>query len=254
MPLYESEAIVLRSIRYREADRIVTFFTHKFGKVGAVAKGSRRTKSKFGSSLEPFSHIHLIFFGKENANLYQVNSTDLVRSFRPLREDYERSWRGSYLVDLVNSTQKDWDPSGKVFSLLMEYFRLMEELNSSEKWDTLLVLFELRYLATIGYRFHLDHCVYCKKGGTQSSQFGFNPEQGGLVCSECLDGDPKANRVQPGTVKLMKKALDMELGKLSRLGVSPSILPQIRQCVQQFRITHIGFDLKSTKFLNRSVP
>jgi DNA repair protein RecO (recombination protein O) len=251
MPLYESEAVVLRGIRYRETDRIVTFFTQKFGKVGAVAKGSRRTKSKFGSSLEPFSRVHLIFFGKENANLYQVNSTDLIRSFQSVREDYERSLRAAYFADLVNSTQKEGDPSPKVFSLLTGFLELLEERTSPSQWDALLVLFELRYWSAVGYRFHLDRCVYCKKGGAKQATLGFNPEKGGMVCGDCLGGDPQAERVQPGTINLMRKALDLEFSKLGRLGVSAVLFPQIRGCIYRFRTSHLGFDLKSAKFLNR---
>jgi len=80
MPLHETESIVLKSYNLAEADRIVVFFTRSFGVIRGVAKGARRTRSKFGSSLEPFSEISLEYFQKDDRELVSVQRADLVRS------------------------------------------------------------------------------------------------------------------------------------------------------------------------------
>lgn len=248
MPLYESEAIVLRSIRYKETDRIVTFFTRGYGKIGGIAKGSRKTKNRFGTSLEPFSHVHLIYFGKENAHLFRVNSADSVHPFQVLREDYDRMKRCAFFIDLVNSSQKELDPSFPAFELTLRFLQAMERCEAPERWDPLVVLFELQYLSAIGYRFELDSCVYCGRKRGARSQNGFNPGRGGVVCGTCLAGDPTAERVQAGTVNLMKMALGIGPEKLTRIAVSPAIFPQLRTCVHRFRVAHLGFELKTAKF------
>ncbi len=79
MPLYRTPAVVLRSMNLSDADKIVTFLTRKFGKIKCVAKAARRMKSRYGASLEPMSHLSLIYFGKENQSLYKVSQCDIVQ-------------------------------------------------------------------------------------------------------------------------------------------------------------------------------
>ena len=90
MPLHKSEAIVLRSINLSEADKLVTFMTKQFGRVKCVAKSARKIKNRFGAALEPMSHIRLIYFGKENQTLYRLNHSDIIHSFQPIREDFQK--------------------------------------------------------------------------------------------------------------------------------------------------------------------
>src|SRR5215210_9357245 len=100
MPLFESESIVLRSYNLSEADRIVVFFTRDHGIVRGVAKGAKRLKSKFGSTLEPFSTVQLTYFQKEDRELVSVQNVELARSrFAPASDpEYLRIF--SYLSDL----------------------------------------------------------------------------------------------------------------------------------------------------------
>ncbi|MFL6467035.1 MAG: DNA repair protein RecO, partial [Pyrinomonadaceae bacterium] len=80
MPLRESESIVLKSYNLAEADRIVVFFTRGYGMIRGVAKGSRRTRSKFGSALEPFSEVNLEYFEKDDRELVSIQNAELIQS------------------------------------------------------------------------------------------------------------------------------------------------------------------------------
>ena len=84
MPLYRTQAVVLKSMKLSEKDKLVTFLTETHGKVKCVAKAARRLKSRFGASLEPMSHVSLIYFGKEHQDLYRLNQCDIIQSFQDI--------------------------------------------------------------------------------------------------------------------------------------------------------------------------
>ena len=101
MALHRTRAIVLKSINLSDSDRLVTFLTKSHGKVKCVAKGARKLKNRFWGSLEPMSHIHLIYFGKENQNLYRLNQADIIESFQSIREDLGKLYKGVYFLGLL---------------------------------------------------------------------------------------------------------------------------------------------------------
>ncbi|RKY02805.1 DNA repair protein RecO, partial [Candidatus Poribacteria bacterium] len=90
MALRRDEAVVIRAMNYGEADKIVSFYTPRFGKVKGIAKGARKPKNRFSSSLEPFNLGQIVFFEKENAELCLIRSFDVVERFDELRTDLEK--------------------------------------------------------------------------------------------------------------------------------------------------------------------
>ena len=137
MALFNTEAIVLRSINLSETDKLVTFMTDKFGKVKCVAKAARKLKNRFGAALEPMSHIRLIYFGKENQSLYRLNHSDIIRSFQPVRDDFRKLYIGIYFNELVETLVAEAHPERKVFRLLVETLETLETLDKSEtlRWN-----------------------------------------------------------------------------------------------------------------------
>ena len=100
MPLRETEAIVLRTYRLGEADKIVSLFTRQFGRLRAAAGGAQRTKSRYGGTLEPLSYIRLWLFERENRDLLRLNSAELLESFFDMQKDYRRQVAAQYLVEV----------------------------------------------------------------------------------------------------------------------------------------------------------
>src|ERR687891_531632 len=104
--LYKDEAIVLKTIKLGEADRIVTLFTRFNGKVRAVAKGIRRTKSRFGARLEPFTRVELLIY-RGRGDLDTITSADIITAFDAVRRDYPRLTAGASLLELVDKITPD---------------------------------------------------------------------------------------------------------------------------------------------------
>ncbi|HEY2934496.1 MAG TPA: DNA repair protein RecO [Acidobacteriota bacterium] len=119
MSLKTTEAITLRTYPYAEADRIVVFLSRGYGKVRGIARGARRMKSRFGSSLEPLSHVRLIFFARENQELASINSCDLLASHAGLRESLEGSYYCAYFAELLGEFSQEGEGNERLFRLAL---------------------------------------------------------------------------------------------------------------------------------------
>src|SRR4051794_13186994 len=123
MALYRDEGIVLRTYKLGEADRIVVLFGQSRGKVRAVAKGVRKTKSRFGSRLEPTSHVALqLYEGRELDTITQAESID---HFRTIREDLDRIAKASAMLEAVDHMSQECEPNVRLYALLLGALRTL---------------------------------------------------------------------------------------------------------------------------------
>ncbi len=124
MPTYRDEAIAIRSIRLGEADRIVTFITPENGKVRAVAKGVRKTKSRFGGRLEPLNHVSLLLY--EGRELDIVSQVETLNSPAPLLTDLDRLTQGLALLEAVDQLALEREPAPELYRMLVGALRTLE--------------------------------------------------------------------------------------------------------------------------------
>ncbi len=200
MPLLTTPAIVLASMKLGEADKLVTFFTEKKGKVKGVAAGARRMKSRFGAALEPFSQINLILFEKGGEKLSRVNQTDIVHSFQPLREDWEKIKRASQMVHLVQKMTPEEDPNLRTYRLLREGLAALEQGNNLPLSS---LLFVIKLTHCSGYQPRFDQCLKCK-APPPPERVQFSLSEGGVVCSRCVGGDTALAALSPGTLAFLR--------------------------------------------------
>ena len=118
MSLFRDRGVVLRTYRLGEADKIIVFLTERHGKVRAVAKGVRRTNSKFGARLEPLTHVDLLLW-QGRSDLDIVNQVEVLDSFRPVREDLGRMPRGMALLEVSDQMAQERHPDPRLYSMLV---------------------------------------------------------------------------------------------------------------------------------------
>jgi DNA repair protein RecO (recombination protein O) len=178
--LYRDDAVVLRTQKLGEADRIVTLLTRRNGRVRAVAKGVRRTRSKFGARLEPFSHIDVqLHVGRSLDIVTQVESYDPFGD--RLVADYPRYTAGTAILETAERlTAEEREPALRLYLLLVGALRALTE----ETHDARLVLdaFVLRALAVSGYEPALGECARC---GVEGPHRWFSVQGGGAMCGNC---------------------------------------------------------------------
>ncbi len=180
MPLYRDEAIVLRTHKLGEADRIITLLTRHHGRVRAVARGVRRTSSRWGSRLEPFTHVDLMI--AEGRTLDVVTQAETLTPFSAeLGGDYERYTAGTAMLETAERlVVEDKEPATQQFLLLVGGLRAMAggQLPAGQVLDSFL----LRSLSVAGYAPSFDHCARC---GDPGPHRWLNPSAGGVLCSDC---------------------------------------------------------------------
>ena len=193
--LYRDEGVVLRTQKLGEADRIITVLTRSHGRVRAVGKGVRRTRSKFGSRLEPFTHVDL--------QLYEGRSLDVVQQAETIApygdqlvDDYGRYTAGTAMLETAERlTVEEKEPATQQFLLLVGGLRTLA--GASHAPGLVLDAFLLRSLAVAGYAASFDECARCARPGPHAF---FNVAAGGSVCSTCRPG---------GSVTPARETLDL---------------------------------------------
>ncbi len=179
MPLYRDEAVVLRTYKLGEADRIVVLFGRGRGKIRAVAKGVRRTRSKFGSRLEPGSMVSLQLY--EGRNLDIVTQAERVEPLAGLRADLDRYGRAAVLLEAIDSVANEGESNPAMYKLLIGALR---ELDTSG--NALVVpAFVARLLALEGVQPLVDACVAC---GSEDDLIVLQLHEGGVLCRSCSTG------------------------------------------------------------------
>lgn len=181
MTTYRDTAIVLGGHKFGEADRVVVLLTANHGKVRAVAKGVRKTKSSIGARLEPMSHVDVSL--RRGRELDTVDQVKLVAPLQNLRDDFDRLRQGLSMVEAVNKITPDREPVPQLFELLM---RALHFLNDS-KSPLLLAAFFWRLISVEGSMPQVDRCVVCE--GDTGLEY-FDVVEGGVHCRSCRSGVP----------------------------------------------------------------
>jgi DNA repair protein RecO (recombination protein O) len=184
---YRTEAVVLRSIRFGEADRVLHVYTLDRGRVGAVAKGVRRTKSRFGARLEPLSHVELMLH-QGSGELQTVTGVELLRPHSAAREDTYRLGVGLVGAEAMLRLFVEQEASPRAFEALTRFLDALDTWPGNGErpaLDPLALSFQLKLLWLSGYLPHLTSCVEC---GATDALAGYSPRAGGAVCERCGAG------------------------------------------------------------------
>ncbi len=238
MPLYHDRGVVLRTHKLGEADRIVSFLTRDHGKVRAVAKGVRKTKSRFGGRLEPTSHVQLLLY-EGRGELDIVSQAETIDHFRPLREDLDRLGRGVSMLEAADQLALERQPNRRLYEMLVGALRALAEQ------DAPLVVpgFFLKALALEGYRPQVEVCVAC---GSDGPLVSWALEEGGLRCA--------AHRLGPALSQDAVAVLQDILG--GRLGSAlnerrPPVVSEVDHLVVRALETHLERRLRSVNALHQ---
>src|SRR2546421_7503805 len=185
----KTEAVVLRSFRFGEADRVLHLYSLERGRVGAVAKGIRKTKSRFGGRLEPLSHVEVLLH-QGSGELQTVTGADLLRSHHATRDVQYRLGVGLVGAEAMLRLFTEQERNPRAFAALTRFLDLLDglpEQASRPALDPLALSFQLKLLWLSGYLPHLTSCADC--GASDQPLVGYSPRAGGAVCRGCSHGE-----------------------------------------------------------------
>ena len=236
MTQFRDRGVVLRTIRLGEADRIVTLMTEHHGKVRAVAKGVRRTTSKFGSRLEPLSHVALLGW-QGRGDLDTINQVEVLDTFRPVREDLDRMSAGLSMLEVVDQVGQERHANPRLYEMAVRAIAALAERNS----PMVAPAFFLKVLALEGSAPMLDCCVSC---GTDDDAelVAFDIVEGGVLCRACRRG----RSLTPAGLALLRRTLG---GGLSGVLAEPrsSTTDEVTALATEAMEAHLDRRLRSVR-------
>jgi DNA repair protein RecO (recombination protein O) len=238
---YKTEAVVLRSLRLGEADRVLHLYTLARGRVGAVAKGIRRTKSRFGARLEPLSHVELLVH-QGTGELGTITGVDLIRAHRPAREDNRRLDIGLVGLEAMLRLFPEQEANPRAFTALTRFLDALDEAEVGEgvpARDPLALSFQLKLLWLSGYLPHLTSCAEC---GADGGLAGYSAKAGGAVCAACASG---ALPLSGEGIAGIEGLLNRPLGEAGAVPMPGRVAAEALGVVTSTYEYHGGFRLKT---------
>ena len=236
---YKTEAVVLRSIRLGEADRVLHLYTLARGRIGGVAKGMRKTRSRFGARLEPLSHAELVLH-QGGGELHTVTGAELVRPHSAAREDSYRLGVGLVGAEAMLRLFTEQEANPRAFGALTRFLDLLDELPSRTtrpSLDPLGLSFQLKLLWLSGYVPHIE----C---GVEGPLAGYSPRAGGVVCGTCADG---ALALSSDGLAGMGQLLRRPLAEAGGAGLTERGAREVLGVISSSYEYHGGFRLRTLK-------
>lgn len=242
MSINKTKAVVLGSTNLVGADKIVAVYSPDYGQIRGVAHGIKRIKNRFGSALEPLTHINLIFKSKANRELQLFQQADLIDNFESIRHDLIPLTSGLYAAELVQKlTPLEGNGQPELYQLILKALELI-----ADKADisSILRVFEVRLLDLLGYRPNLEKCLGCP--ATQYTYgWGFSPSMGGLICPLCRSKYPDSISISPGGIMFLRQALNIDIERIGRLRIIPSGKREAERMLQASLSQYLASPLKS---------
>lgn len=238
---FQTEALIIKKTKLGEADRILSLYTPKLGKIQAVAKGVRRPRSKMSGHLELITHS-LISLAR-GRNIDTVTNTRTITAFLPLKSDLLRGAAALYTAELVDRFTADHIENEPLYELLLATWQNLAETGDIE---TTLRAFELHLLETVGYRPELEHCVVCKVAlGTAGNWFG--PMAGGVLCPACSLKYSQRYPVSPEALSALRVLQGDETSLPS--GLTPALARELAALLNHYLEHLLEREVKSARWL-----
>jgi DNA repair protein RecO (recombination protein O) len=246
MPLIKTLAITLKSRKWGDADRIVTFYTKSLGKIRGVARGARRQKSRFGAALEPLTLSHLNLFEKSGDSLYRISQGDLLELFVRCRENLTVMAAAARMTNVVAAITPEGDPDPELFETLEQGLRSL--MTSPDPAMTAL-LFQIRLLGLTGFRPQTDQCAACGKARLVGEP-QFSPVSGGLVCATCaIRQAAHCLPLSRGSLSFLQQALRLAPSVVTRLKAAGRVRTELEDAIEGYVTVVAGKRLPPVDFL-----
>lgn len=239
MPVYKTEAIVLRRANLGEADRVITLFTREHGRLSVVAKGARKPKSRFAGRLEPFTHLRALL--GQGRTLDVVSQVEVIDPFPAVRGDLGRMSAAFFVAEVTDRATPEREPQSAIFAALRQALRVIAsgDAELAGHW------YAAQVLSLSGYGPITDRCVIC--GRPLRSGAAFSLALGGGLCPADRARDPEAMPASAVALAAMGFLREMPVTALGRVALAPNQRAEVggllRRCLEyrlEVRLKSVG--------------
>ena len=246
MPTYPLRALVLRKTKLGEADLIVTLLAADGRQVRAVAKGVRKTRSKLGARVEPFTVVDLLL--ATGRSLEVVAEAETVASHDAIRADYDRTSAAAVVTDVLDKVSQEGQTEPQVFEMALVTLDAMETA-PVEALRSLVLAFLVKSLAMHGYRPSLDACAACEREDDDARLF--SPSTGGVLCRDCGDTDPAALPMSRDARAALRSLLRARMAEIPGFGIPAALEEELMRLVLPYVAYHVPARLKALEMFAR---
>jgi len=224
---YRSRAIIIKTMDFRETDKLVTMFSEKEGKLKAVAKGIKKPKSSLRACVQPFCHSSLFFSAGRGLDL--ITQGKLLDFYGDVREDMSRTLYAVYMMELLDKTLMDRVALPGLYATTLSVLRYLNEISLN-----LLIIrfFEMNLLINLGYSPVLNKCVLCNK--KHGSLQIFSLAEGGVVCNDCAGQLDKKFLLSGESLALLRLLVTGNIKTISRVKTSDATLKQLENFLEKY--------------------
>ena len=238
----KTKGIVIKRINFGEADRILTILTERLGKIKAIAKGVRKTKSRLAGHLEPFMIIDLQLH--EGKTFYIVTGATIVKDFPKIHDNLEKVSKCFYVGELVDKFLEENHKDREIFELFFAVLKCIEE-SDGNFW---LRVFELKLIEASGFHPELYNCIHCQKKLEQENNFWDNIE-GGVICLECQKKYHHGKKVSDQSIKFFRYIEKNDIEGIKKLKITQPIEKESEEVLESYIQSIIEREIKSLGFL-----
>jgi len=224
MPLHESEAIVLRSYPLAEADRLVSFLSRSMGRVRGVASGARKTKSRFGSTLERLSYVRIWYYERETRDLVRINQCEMIESFLDAFRDYALSIALSLFSEITEAVLPEREAADASFRLLL---LAAQTVKRSGKSELPLAYFSLWTVKLGGWLPAIAFCARCGRELQEREARYFSAAASAIVCEKCRRGVGRA--ISSSALAAVRKMLGERLDRIEEADVEAATAREVSE-------------------------
>ena len=242
---YNTEVVVIKRTKLGEADRILSLYTPEYGKIRAVAKGTRRPKSKLGGHVELLTHSTLLLARGRNLDI--VTQAQTIESFMPLKTELRSMSCGLYITELLDSFTVEHDINRSLFHLLIDTLRQLTLVKNKE---IVLRYFEIHLLDEIGYRPQLQKCSNCDNSLQPITNF-FSASQGGVLCRSCSYEEPITVPISLNALKVLRLWQNCSYDSASKVNINPELALELERILREYIRHLLERQVKSTAWLDR---
>jgi len=241
--LQKCEGIILRTTDYGETNKIVTLYTREWGKIGVMANGAKKPKSRLAAITQPFTYGY--FLVQKGHGLGSLQQGEMIASLRSIKEDIFLTAYASFIVELTDKCTEEKKTNPYLFELL---YQVLNYINEGYDPDIIKNIYEMKMLNSLGLYPTLNHCVVC---GSKEGKFSFSIREGGILCHRCLEKDPYHLPISASTVKLLLTFYYLDISRLGNISVKPETKIELKRVIDSYYDEYSGLYLKSKKFLDQ---
>lgn len=239
----KSRSIIIKNIDYRDADKLVTLFSEKEGKIRAIAKGIKKPNSSLRPCVQPF--VHTLLFYTSSRELGLITQGRVLDFYSNIRDEINLSLNIMYLMELLDKSLMENVPMPQLYNATLQLLNILNEPNAAFN-PLLFRYFEMVLLKELGYRPVLERCVICGESVANINYLSIS--EGGIVCSVCDGQAGNKISISPESLAILKLLSCANMNTLNRVKTSDRTLKQIELILEKYLEYHLErkFKVKDT--------